>query len=265
MDRTLATGTGYIGQYSPEVQKLYETLPAMPDNLLLFFHHVPYTYVLHSGSTVIQYIYDSHYQGAEEAQNFVAQWSALKGRIDDQRYAQILAMLEYQAGHAVVWRDAVCNYFLRMSGIPDARGRVGHYPNRIEAEAMDLRGYSAVDVTPPEDASGGKAAQCATPGAWCSAAFHFERPAAWYELDVEYFDQNNGQSKFRVLVGDQVVDEWTADATLPNAKIGADTSVRRRIPGLALRPGDEIRVEGLPDGQEPAAFDYVEILPSPQK
>lgn len=60
MDRTIATGTGYVGQYSPEVQKEYETLQATPDNLLLFFHHVPYTYKLHSGQTVIQYIYDSH-------------------------------------------------------------------------------------------------------------------------------------------------------------------------------------------------------------
>ncbi|HKN60104.1 MAG TPA: alpha-glucuronidase family glycosyl hydrolase, partial [Candidatus Acidoferrales bacterium] len=65
MDRTIATGTGYVGQYSPEVRKLYETTAVTPDNLLLFFHHVPYTYVLHSGETVIQHIYDSHYAGAE--------------------------------------------------------------------------------------------------------------------------------------------------------------------------------------------------------
>lgn len=31
MDRTLATGTGYVGQYSPEVQKVFETLAATPD------------------------------------------------------------------------------------------------------------------------------------------------------------------------------------------------------------------------------------------
>ena len=42
MDRTVATGTGYIGQYPPEVQKLYESLANCPDELLLFFHHVPY-------------------------------------------------------------------------------------------------------------------------------------------------------------------------------------------------------------------------------
>jgi len=71
MDRTVATGTGYTGQYPPAVTKIYESVKTTPDNLLLFFHHVPYTYRLHSGKTVIQSIYDSHYEGAERAREFV--------------------------------------------------------------------------------------------------------------------------------------------------------------------------------------------------
>src|SRR5215471_15533365 len=59
MDRSMATGTGYVGQYRPPVAEQYESLPATPDDLLLFFHHVPYTFVLHSGKTVIQHIYDA--------------------------------------------------------------------------------------------------------------------------------------------------------------------------------------------------------------
>ena len=43
-------------------------------------HHVPYTHVLHSGKTVIQHIYDSHYDGAAEAAQFVERWRALEGR-----------------------------------------------------------------------------------------------------------------------------------------------------------------------------------------
>ena len=50
---------------------MYETAATTPDELLLFFHHVPYTYKLHSGKTVIQHIYDSHYQGAAQAAQFV--------------------------------------------------------------------------------------------------------------------------------------------------------------------------------------------------
>src|SRR5579864_542206 len=123
MDRTMATGTKYIGQYPPEVQKIYESLAACPDNLLLFFHHVPYTYVLHSGKTVIQHMYDSHYDGAARAHGFVTEWKTLEGRVDPERYRDILARFEFQAGEAVIWRDTICQWIYGLSGIPDQKGR----------------------------------------------------------------------------------------------------------------------------------------------
>ncbi|HKT89041.1 MAG TPA: alpha-glucuronidase family glycosyl hydrolase [Candidatus Sulfotelmatobacter sp.] len=125
MDRTIATGTGFIGQYPPDVQKLYESLANCPDTLLLFFHHVLYTYLLHSGKTVIQHIYDSHYEGAKQAAEYVTQWKKLKGHIDNARYDDILHRFEYQAKEAIVWRDTICNWIYQLSGIPDQKGRVG--------------------------------------------------------------------------------------------------------------------------------------------
>ncbi len=263
MDRTVATGTGYVGQYSLPVAKMYESSESTPDEVLLFFHHVPYTYVLKSGKTVIQHIYDSHYEGAERAAQYVHHWKSLRGLIDEQRYSDVLARLEYQAGHAIVWRDAVCNWFFRASGIPDAKHRVGNYPDRVEAEAMQLANYSIVDVVPWENSSGGKAIECVQPRG-CTASFRFTRDAGSYEIDIAYFDQNNGDSSFRVFVGDQLVDEWVANDTLPARKIGGDSSTRRRIRGLALRKGDKIRIVGIPDREEHAPLDYVEIDPSPE-
>lgn len=263
MDRTSATGTGYVDQYRTPVAQMYESVKTTPDELLLFFHHVPYTYVLHSGKTVIQHIYDSHYEGAEEAAGLVEQWKSLRNYIDEERFRATLARLEYQSGHAIVWRDAVCNWFFRTSGIADHRGRVGHYPGRIEAESMQLDGYVQFDITPPEEASGGEAVECSAPAQKCAASFQFDGKGGWYELDVEYFDQNNGASRFRVLVGEQVIDEWIADDHLPATKPSGDSSTRRRISGLALRPGDRIRIEGIPDGDERAALDYVELRLAP--
>jgi alpha-glucuronidase len=289
MDRTIATGTGFIGQYPPTVQSLYETLANCPDDLLLFFHHVPYTYNLHSGQTVIQYVYDSHYEGAERAAHYVTEWESLRGHIDPERFNDILAHFEYQAGHAIVWRDAICDWFFRMSGIPDAKGRVGHHPNRVEAESMKLDGYQVVDVTPWETASGGKAIVCPEPLKTCSASFQFKGssngpfavhasvgaglsspdvagPARAeprrYNLDVEYFDQNNGQSRFRLFVNGKQIDEWIADADYPSTKPDGDTSARHRIRNFALQPGAQIRIEGVPDAGERAPLDYVRITPA---
>jgi alpha-glucuronidase len=257
MDRTIATGTGYTGQYRPAVTKLFESLATCPDDLLLFLHHVPYTYKLHSGKTVIQYIYDAHYDGAEAVAGYVRQWQALQGHIDDQRYHDVLAQLTYQAGQAEVWRDGVNNWFFRASAIPDAKGRVGRHPGRYEAESMKLDGYMVRDVTPWEAASGGKAIVCTDPK--CTAILRYDGAAGWYNIGVQYFDQIDGISHFRLSIGNRITDEWTAADRLPSRKLDAGSSTRRVVFGVALRPGDEIRIEGMPDGGETSALDYVEI------
>ena len=45
MDRTTASGTGYIGQYPPAVASGWESLADCPDDLLLFLHPVSYTHL----------------------------------------------------------------------------------------------------------------------------------------------------------------------------------------------------------------------------
>src|SRR5271165_794937 len=262
MDRAVATGTGYVAQYSPAVAKMYESLQTTPDELLLFFHHVPYTYKLHSGKTVIQHIYDSHYDGAARAAALVGQWQMLRGRVDPVRYQDVLQRLEYQAGHAMVWRDAICNWFARTSGIPDDHNRVGNHPGRVEAESMTLHGYTPFDVKPWEAASEGRAIECTAPTrSVCTASWKFAGQRGLYNIDVRYFDQSNGISQFRVLLNDKQVAEWSANQLYPAKIPNADSSALYRIPNVELKPDDALRIEGTPDGPERAALDYVECTP----
>src|SRR5580698_5553000 len=190
MDRSVATGTGFAGQYPPEVGKMYESAATTPDSLLLFFHHLPWTYKLYSGKTIIQYVYDIHYQGAEEAEQLGDEWATLKGKIDPQLYEDERARLEYQAGHAIVWRDAIVQYFLKETGIPDALGRAGHYPGRLEAEDARLTGYKIVDIKPWENASGGKIVTCDQSSAQktCAAEWTYAGKAERFNIAVQYFD-----------------------------------------------------------------------------
>jgi hypothetical protein len=136
-------------------------------------------------------------------------------------------------------------------------GRLAWNPD-LSSEAMQLNGYALINITPWENSSGGKGVECAT-AQGCSAVFRFDRTPGWYGIDVEYYDQNNGASKFRVFVNNQVVDEWVADNRLTAKKPGGDSSSRRRVRGLALRPGDEIRIEGIPDKEEHAGLDFIAI------
>jgi alpha-glucuronidase len=267
MDRTVATGTGFIGQYPPQVAAMYTSLKTCPDNLLLFMHHEPYTYRLHTGKTVIQTIYDDHYEGAEEAAGLVRRWQSLEGRIDAERYEKALNLLEYQAGHAIVWRDAINRWFEKMSGIPDDKHRIDHDPNRITASEMQLDGYTPIDVTPWETASGGHAYICKDRDV-CTATVHFDGVAGNYNIAVEYFDYRQGASIFHLLQNQKSIATWTADNTLPGQAPNGDTSTRYTLHGVPLRPGDVLTIEGRPDNGEPAPIDYIELTPEsviPQK
>ncbi|MEV6034485.1 alpha-glucuronidase [Nonomuraea sp. NPDC052116] len=125
VDRTRATGTGFTDQYPRPWSDVYESLERCPDELLLFFHHVPYGHVLHSGSTVIQHIYDTHFAGAEEAAETRLHWEKLAdtGAVDPDLYARVKERLDEQVRCAEEWRDQINAYFFRKSGVPDARGR----------------------------------------------------------------------------------------------------------------------------------------------
>jgi alpha-glucuronidase len=145
---------------------------------------------------------------------------------------------------------------------------------------MTLDGYTARDVVPAEDASGGKAIGCGAappsglpggPGGRgrapaapartepCTASTKFGGAVGWYTLSVEYFDQSGGVSRYRVFINQQLVDEWSADLAIPSFRMDSSSSTRRTISGIALRPGDEIRIEGKPNGAEQAGLDYIEI------
>jgi alpha-glucuronidase len=228
---------------------------------MLFFHHLPYPHAHSNGKTIIQSIYDSHYEGAAKAAEFVTDWESLKGRIDPKLYADVLPRLEYQAGHAIVWRDAVVQYFHKLSGLPDEENRAGNYPGRLEAESARLTGYNVIDITPWEDASMGKAVSCQG-GSACSAEWTFNGKPGTYNIAVQYFDLRDGAAKFTLRLNGQSIAAWPADASLPSIIPNGDNSTRHTIRSVALKPGDVLRVEGTPDGKDPAALDYIELTPA---
>jgi len=262
MDRTVATGTGYIGQYPSQLAKVYEDVNTCPDDLLLFMHHVPYTHVLHDGKTVVQHVYDAHYEGAATAQTYVPRWQTLHGLIDDDRYNETLKLFTYQAGHAIVWRDAVTRWFQKESSIPDKQGRVGNYPNRIEAENMTAEGYTPIDVKPWETASNSKAAVCSRPTG-CTLTTTLDKPAGTYNITVQYFDFWSGKSHFTLDLNGTPIGTWIADDTLPPARAenqpNGDTSTRITFPNIPLKHGDALTLHGIPNNTEPAPVDYIEI------
>ena len=123
VDRTARSGTGYASQYPSPWRETYESPSTCPDELLLFFHHVPYSHVLHSGKTVIQHVYDTHFEGVERVEAMIRAWSAVSKLVDPRLSERVAERFAEQLRSATEWRDQVNTYFLRKSGVPDERGR----------------------------------------------------------------------------------------------------------------------------------------------
>ena len=116
-------GTGYAQQYYEPNASAYNDPEKCPEELLLFFHHIPYTWKLKSGKTLIQYIYDSHFEGEEGAEKLAEDWNSLKDVVDPDVFARVAERFELQVANAKEWRDQVNSYFYRKSDIADEQGR----------------------------------------------------------------------------------------------------------------------------------------------
>jgi alpha-glucuronidase len=122
LDRTPA-GTGYTQQYSAKNAAMFADPSTCPENLVLFFHRLRYDFKMKNGQTLLQNIYDTHFEGYEEAEAMMKDWESLKGVLEEAVYTSVLSRFERQLNNAREWRDQINTYFWRKTGIPDAKGR----------------------------------------------------------------------------------------------------------------------------------------------
>ncbi len=122
VDRT-KKGTGFTAQYNEPNASMYNNMDTCPEELLLFFHRVRYDKVLKTGKTLIQHIYDTHFEGVEEVKNMRKEWAALENKIPEDVFRRVGERFEMQMQNAVEWRDRINTYFYRMSGAKDEKGR----------------------------------------------------------------------------------------------------------------------------------------------
>ena len=116
-------GTGYSLQYNEPLRTMYSSPETCPDELKLFFCRLPYDYVLASGKTLIQHIYDSHFEGYERAEGFAGAWDSLEDLVEPEMFANVKERFGMQLKCAREWRDIINTFFYRYSGIPDEKGR----------------------------------------------------------------------------------------------------------------------------------------------
>ncbi|HTL67713.1 MAG TPA: alpha-glucuronidase family glycosyl hydrolase [Lacunisphaera sp.] len=136
-DRT-ATGSNALEQYAPQWQKLWGDLATCPENLLLWFHHVPWDHRMKSGRTLWDELCLRYQQGVDEVRAMGRAWDGLKGRIDDERFAAVQQRLARQEKDAIDWRDSCLLYFGTFSKRP--------LPAGVEEPAHPLEYYESIQL-----------------------------------------------------------------------------------------------------------------------
>jgi alpha-glucuronidase len=117
VDRT-PSGSNAVAQYAPPLAEEYADVAKTPENLLLWFHHVPWTYRMHSGRTLWDELVIRYSQGVREVAATNAAWAKLKPYVDAERFNLTADFLRMQQQDARLWRDASIAYFQTFSGLP---------------------------------------------------------------------------------------------------------------------------------------------------
>jgi alpha-glucuronidase len=109
--------------YAPKNAALFADRSSCPENQILFFHRLPYDYKMKNGETLLQNIYNTHFEGYDEVAAMLETWKGLKGSVGEEVYQSVLSRMERQLDNAREWRDQVNTYFWRKTAIADKKGR----------------------------------------------------------------------------------------------------------------------------------------------
>lgn len=108
-------GSGAVLQYAEPLRSMYDNPATCPEIYLLWFHHLPWDYVLPNGNQLWDELCYKYSSGVNQVKNFQKIWDCQKGKIDDERFVEVQQQLVVQTKEAIWWRDACLLYFQTFS------------------------------------------------------------------------------------------------------------------------------------------------------
>lgn len=117
-NRTDRGGSKNTRQYPDQLYTLYNNIETCPEDLILWFHHVPWQYVMRNGLTMWDNLCYKYDEGMTLAESFVKTWEQMRPYVDAERYASQLARFKRQARDAQWWHDACLLYFQTFNKLP---------------------------------------------------------------------------------------------------------------------------------------------------
>ncbi|MET0892969.1 MAG: alpha-glucuronidase, partial [Pseudoxanthomonas sp.] len=108
-------GSNAVAQYFPAVARQFEDLRRVPEDYLLWFHHVGWDYRTRSGRILWDELVHRYTRGVDYVRTMRGTWDGLAPYVDSERHAQVAAFLAIQEREAQWWRDASIAYFQTFS------------------------------------------------------------------------------------------------------------------------------------------------------
>ena len=116
-DRTV-NGSANVNQYPDSLCNVLNDINTCPENVIAWFHHVPWDYKMKSGRTFWDELCHKYDEGVHQARQFLVVWDAMKPYVDCQRFCDVQRRLRIQARDSEWWRDACLLYFQTFSKRP---------------------------------------------------------------------------------------------------------------------------------------------------
>jgi len=116
-DRT-ETGSNAVSQYFPPLNEIYGNIKTCPENMILWFHHVPWNYQMNDGKTLWEELCFKYDCGVKNVRDYQRIWDKMQPYVDEQRFTEVQSKLKIQARDAVWWKDACLLYFQIFSKMP---------------------------------------------------------------------------------------------------------------------------------------------------
>lgn len=130
------TGVNSVEQYHPQVRDLYASAETIPEEYLLWFHHLPWDYKVNSGKTLWDEIVHRYYEGADAVIQMAKDWDALEGKIDPNQFRQVQMAMDLHVKEAIIWRNSCVLYFQSFSKLPIPKGLKKPAGTLADYEAM---------------------------------------------------------------------------------------------------------------------------------
>ena len=113
-----STGSNAVSQYAEPLRSQFDNPKTCPEIYILWFHHLPWNYVLNNGNILWDELCYKYSEGVDQVREFQKTWDKMKGKIDQERFEFVQEKLTIQLKEAIWWRDACLLYFQTFSNLP---------------------------------------------------------------------------------------------------------------------------------------------------